>query len=195
MPKKIILYHIESSIKNLGPGSRYAIWLQGCKFACKGCLVEDSWKLENGQCKNISDLYNDIVNTKDIEGITFSGGEPFEQVDALYDIIQKIKFFKTELSIMIFTGYTLKELIEKNSLKILYVIQNIDILVDGKYIQELYEPDPWRGSKNQNIHFLTQRYSVADYIKAYKNYRFEYYIKDGGGKYFASGIPIKKDKK
>lgn len=192
MPNKIILYHIEPSIKNLGPGSRYAIWLQGCKFACKGCLVEDSWKLENGQYKNISDLCNDIVNTKDIEGITFSGGEPFEQVDALYNIIQKIKFFKTELSIMIFTGYTLKELIEKNSYRILYIIQNIDILVDGKYIQELYKPDPWRGSMNQNIHFLTQRYCVTDYIEAYKNYKFEYYIKDGKGKYFTSGIPIKK---
>ena len=195
MPKQIILYHTEPSIKNLGPGNRYGIWLQGCKFACDGCLVEDSWKLEDGECKNISDLCSDIMNADTIEGITFSGGEPFEQVDALYELIQEIKLFQKKLSIMIFTGFTLKELKRRNNYKILYIIQQTDILVDGKYIKELYKPDPWRGSTNQSIHFLTKRYCVTDYIKSYENYRCEYYIKDGSGKYFTSGVPIKKDEK
>jgi len=195
MTTQIMFYHTQAPISNLGPGKRYGIWVQGCSFACEGCLVEDSWKIDVGKSKNITELCNEILMTKDIEGLTISGGEPFEQIDALYTLIKEIKSSQNKLSIVIFTGFTLKELKKRDNYKILYIIQQTDILVDGKYIKELYRVDPWRGSTNQIIHFLTRRYSIQDYKEAYTKHTLEYYIKDGQGKYFTSGIPIKKDEK
>lgn len=100
-----------------------------------------------------------------IEGVTFLGGEPFEQAEALGIIAEEVK--KEGLSVVCFTGGNLEELRLKPKNKKL--LDNTDLLIDGEFIQELTDYSrPWCGSSNQRYHFLTDRYNEEIFTK-YKN--------------------------
>ncbi len=190
------LYHFEPLLTTLGPGKRSGIWFQGCRFACQGCLVPDSWDFNKNSKIFIYEIVKKIKDQADIEGITISGGEPFLQIDALDSLIYEIKQLNSKLTFMIYTGFTMEELIsmgKKNNKKILNILKNCDILIDGKFEQHKQINDPWRGSSNQKIHFLSKRYSIGDYQKSILSN--EIHI-DKNGKMFISGIPNKtfKDK-
>ncbi len=92
-----------------------------------------------------------------IEGVTLSGGEPFEQsAEALLDFCRMVKNDSRNLSIIVFTGYLLEELKEKEDYA--GILNYIDILIDGPYMEELNDGKGLRGSSNQRIHFLSGRY-------------------------------------
>lgn len=100
-----------------------------------------------------------------IEGVTFLGGEPFEQAEALGVIADAVK--EKGLSVLCFTGGKLEELRENSVNKKL--LDNIDLLIDGEFIEELTDYSrPWCGSSNQRYHFLTARYNEEIFTK-YKN--------------------------
>ena len=105
------------------------------------------------------------MNTKEIEGVTFLGGEPFEQAEALGEIAQAVQ--SVGLSVVCFTGGKYEELKEDHINKKL--LDNIDLLIDGEFIQELTDYSrPWCGSSNQRYHFLTDRYNEEIFTK-YQN--------------------------
>ena len=62
-----------------GPGTRCCIWVQGCSIHCKGCGNKETWSFDGGQLIDTDKIYNIISSSKEIEGVTFLGGEPFEQ--------------------------------------------------------------------------------------------------------------------
>ena len=97
----------------------------------------------------------------EIEGVTFLGGEPFEQAEPLAELSSKLR--DHDFSIMVFSGYTLSELKDPQSTEYksrLDLLASVDLLVDGRYQKENIDTDrPWVGSKNQEFHFLTGRYS------------------------------------
>ena len=160
---KVRINKILKNTKVEGPGNRFCIWFQGCKKHCKGCWSKETWDFDKGELIEADEIINMISSTKNIEGVTFLGGEPFEQKESVKYLSQKIK--EKNLSIVCFTGYTYEE-IEKTSKDIL---ENIDLLIDGEYKEE--EKDfsrPWIGSKNQKYHFLTKKYN-EDTIKTYQN--------------------------
>lgn len=160
---KIRVHKILKSTQVEGPGKRYCIIFQGCSKHCKGCWATQTWDFNGGIEYSTQEIMNDIISTKDIEGVTFLGGEPFEQYNALLELSKEIK--KLNLSTICFTGKTLEE-IEHNFPEIL---NYLDILIDGEFKEE--EKDysrPWVGSKNQNYHFLTNRYS-QNILKEHKN--------------------------
>ena len=103
--------------------------------------------------------------SKPIEGVTFLGGEPFEQAEALGIIAEEVQ--KEGLSVVCFTGGKLEELRE-NSIN-QKLLSNTDLLIDGEFIEELTDYSrPWCGSTNQRYHFLTNRYNEEIFTK-YKN--------------------------
>ena len=108
---KIRIYHILKNTKTEGPGTRYCIWFQGCRRHCKGCWAVETWDLKGGKEYNVIDILNDIFSTPDIEGVTFLGGEPFEQPEALMFLARNIK--QKGLSIVCFTGYKIEYLKKK----------------------------------------------------------------------------------
>jgi anaerobic ribonucleoside-triphosphate reductase activating protein len=183
---KLHLYHYEGCVSVLGPGKRAVLWFQGCPFRCDGCLVPQTHLEVGGYEFEISKLVDKIVNTQEIEGITLSGGEPFMQVEAMAELIKTLKVHK-DLSIMIYSGYTLEELYALNSKKAEEVLKSCDILIDGQFKKEFQMSEPWRGSQNQKIHFLTSRYGVDDYLSSTAN-SLEYHIHSNGS-IFQSGIP------
>ena len=121
---KFRVYKILKNTKVEGPGNRYCIWFQGCSRHCKGCWAKATWDFDSGKELDTEDILNDILKTPNIEGVTFLGGEPFEQFDALLELAKGVK--KNGLSILCFTGNKMED-IQKYYPEIL---QYIDILID-----------------------------------------------------------------
>ncbi len=160
---QVNVYKILKHTKIEGPGIRYCIWFQGCSRHCKGCWAKETWNHKAGKVYDVLDILNDILSSKDIEGVTFLGGEPFEQPEALLFLAENIK--KSGLSVICFTGFKIDELKNTRS----DILKYIDVLIDGEFIEEKKDfSRPWVGSSNQNYHFLTDRYN-KDIIKKYHN--------------------------
>ncbi len=144
-----------------GPGLRTVIWTQGCSHHCRGCQNPQTWDFEGGAEVPIDMVLEAIDELEYQDGITFSGGDPFYQPEACAEIAKAIR--KTRMNIWCYTGFTFEQLLklsEKNS-AIMDFLQNIDVLVDGPFIQSLHSYDlKFKGSSNQR---------VIDFKKTLKN--------------------------
>lgn len=148
-----------------GPEKRYCIWVQGCSRHCKGCQAVHTWSHSGGTLYDTKDLISDILKQPDIEGVTFLGGEPFEQAEALGEIALAVK--QANLGVLCFTGGFIEDLYKEEKNKKL--LDNTDLLIDGPFeIDKLDYSRPWCGSSNQRYHFLTDRYNEEIFEK-YKN--------------------------
>lgn len=143
-----------------GPGERVAIWVQGCSIRCKFCCNPGFFNKGGGEEYNIQMLVEKILASP-AEGITILGGEPMDQPEAV--LVLAAAIFKKK-SVAIFSGYTLEEMNPAQRA----VLEYCDLLIDGRYDHtqpEKDSPNPrrWLGSRNQKIHFLTDRYSIKDF--------------------------------
>jgi len=139
-----------------GPGKRFVIWFQGCPFRCEGCFNPEFWSEDGGILVNTDDLITQIISTHSIEGVTFTGGEPLLQAK---EILSLAKFIKSkDLTIVCYTGYLFQEILQGQVPYAKDLIEYVDILIDGRYIESEKASLVWRGSRNQKVHFLTQRY-------------------------------------
>lgn len=186
----LYISHREKETKVLGPGKRYAIWLQGCRKHCKGCLFPEGRVIgKNGYWIIVDDIIHEIEGICGLTGITISGGEPFLQARALATLVKQIRL-NTNLDIMIYSGYTLKELLCWNNDSVNYIINNIDILVDGEYVDKLNNNSIYRGSDNQIIHFLSSKYKqYEETILKVKNRSLEFVLRNDD--LFIVGIPAR----
>jgi anaerobic ribonucleoside-triphosphate reductase activating protein len=145
-----------------GPGERFVVWVQGCPLACPGCWNPDTWSFARRNTREISELASKILGTSGIEGVTFSGGEPFAQARALAQLAHTVR--EAGLSVFVFSGYELGELVSDAHQALL---DQTDVLVAGRYVEaKRVQGVPWRGSANQQVHFLTGRYGTADMADA-----------------------------
>ena len=151
------IYNYIKSTKALGPYNRFALWVQGCPFSCTGCMSPDSQDFSAGVEMSISAIADLILNENNIEGLTISGGEPFSQAKELVELLNIIKE-KKDLGIIIYSGHILQQLRNKNDSNINKLLEFTDILIDGQYIDSLNDGISLRGSSNQKIHLLTDRY-------------------------------------
>lgn len=162
---KIRVSNILKKTRVEGPKLRYCVWVQGCSRHCKGCQAVHTWSHTGGKLFDIKDILSDIKKQDGIEGVTFLGGEPFEQAEALGLIAEEVQ--KLGLGVLCFTGDLLENLRKEDKNEKL--LSNIDLLIDGEFrIDELDYSRPWCGSKNQRYHFLTNRYNEEIFEK-YKN--------------------------
>lgn len=147
-----------------GPGRRFAIWFQGCPLRCPGCCNPEFLPFDGGERISVENMSEWIFQTQKqqvIEGITLLGGEPFAHTRAALALVRKVR--ERNLSVMIFTGYTLEQLRQRSEPEVAELLGCTDILVDGPYIREQPETERrWIGSRNQQIHFLSSRYRFDD---------------------------------
>lgn len=152
-----------------GPGLRFTIFSQGCPHGCKGCHNPETHSFDGGYDCSLEKIFNAIIENPLLDGLTFSGGEPFLQPEAYLNIA---KFAKERgLNIVCYSGYTFEELIKlangeiptvknhnekstdssrKSAIKEL--LDTIDILIDGKFVEEERDLSLlFRGSKNQRV--------------------------------------------
>lgn len=139
----------------LGPGFRYAIWVQGCHKRCKNCITPESRLFNGGVEINIGALASDIVSRDGIDGITISGGEPFLQAQELYYLLKLVLQNRPQLTVIIYTGYKKEELDKMPEANNLLALT--DILIDGEYLEELDDNKGIRGSSNQRVIPLSSR--------------------------------------
>lgn len=143
-----------------GPGKRLAIWVQGCERRCPGCCNLDMQDIRKNIIVDTDDLIGLIkksMNTDEIEGLSFIGGEPILQAEGLSIVA---KWAKSEgLTILVFTGYLMKELRVLANDSVDELLRYTDLLIDGPFIQEQYDNErDWIGSSNQKLHFLSDVY-------------------------------------
>lgn len=161
-----------------GPGQRAVVWFQGCDLRCVGCWNPSSHRFDGRREKDIDEVGEWVLSCADIEGVTFSGGEPFQQASELYQLCEYVKVRRPSLSIAVFTGYTIIELsrgswhwrargadrwIQGNAELFTQIRTHLDFGVFGRYRQSVACNDkPLCGSRNQEVVFFTGRYSLAD---------------------------------
>ncbi|MCX4242519.1 4Fe-4S single cluster domain-containing protein [Paraliomyxa miuraensis] len=141
-----------------GPGERFVVWVQGCPLACPGCWNPDTWSFDPRRMVEVNAMAEEILAVQGIEGVTFTGGEPFIQGRALASLGRIVQ--DAGLSVLVFTGFERAELVGHARQELLEVT---DVLVTGRYSQaQRTTEQPWRGSSNQQVWFLTERYSASD---------------------------------
>lgn len=180
MIKTLQLYQREPNVYTLGPGRRYCLWVQGCERQCPGCISEYSRDPQGGYSMSIQALALEIKLSRP-EGLTVSGGEPFLQAEALGELLQILKNdMNCSIGVIVYTGYTYTELQQMPSAQAL--LSHTDLLIDGPYIQELDDGLSLRGSSNQQVIPLTERYAKPEILSLYgQNKRTVQVIRHGFG--------------
>ncbi|MDD4557150.1 MAG: anaerobic ribonucleoside-triphosphate reductase activating protein [Alphaproteobacteria bacterium] len=131
-----------------GPGVRYVIFTQGCKHNCPGCHNPQSHSFSAGMFVGFDEIYEDLSKYKYVKAVTFSGGEPLEQPEAVAEFVSKLK--EKGYHILIYTGYTFEQILADE--KKLRAIEKADLLVDGLFVLRLRSLNVnFRGSSNQRI--------------------------------------------
>jgi len=133
-----------------GPGLRYTIFAQGCIHACKGCQNPQTHEFEGGFLASPHAILRDIKKNPLISGVTFSGGDPFCQAKAFFELGLMLK--KEKFHIMTYTGYTYEEILSSKDPAMQDLLSVSDILVDGRFILEMRDLNlKFRGSSNQRL--------------------------------------------
>jgi anaerobic ribonucleoside-triphosphate reductase activating protein len=133
-----------------GKGIRYVVFTQGCPHNCPGCHNPQTHDFNGGKDVSVSTLFEEIVENPLLRGVTFSGGEPFCQPLPLAELGKLVHARK--LDVTTYTGYTLEQLQAKNDPNINALLEQTDVLIDGRF--ELEQRDLtllFRGSRNQRV--------------------------------------------
>ena len=129
----INISHIEKENYVNGNGCRYVIWVQGCNFKCDDCWNKNTWDSNIKNIRNVTEMFNEILESDTINGVTFTGGEPLLQAEELLILATLIKD-KTDLGIHIFTGFELSENRTEIQNKL---IKLADTIVFGRFNKKL----------------------------------------------------------
>jgi anaerobic ribonucleoside-triphosphate reductase activating protein len=141
----------------LGPGVRAVVWVTGCRLRCRECMTPEFLAFDVGDEVPVDELTGWILGIDGIDGVTFSGGEPFEQAAALAAVADGVRAESPELTFMAFTGYTVQRLRRRGTEHQRRLLGALDLIVDGPYLPERHSDVRWRGSSNQRLHALTAR--------------------------------------
>lgn len=191
MTGHLSLYAELAGTNVLGPGRRYAIWVQGCPLACPGCMSQSTHSFAGGYTAKVTELAERILAAEGIEGLTLSGGEPFAQASVLAELVGTLQKVR-DLGVMVYSGYTLAE-IRRHALEdagVAALLAVVDVLVDGRYQEGRNDGGRWRGSANQRAHCLTPRYREAmtkEFGEAGR--KIELYLRQD--EWFLAGVPGK----
>lgn len=149
---KIRLAAILPNSNSNGPGLRDVIFAQGCSHHCPHCFNKHTWNFNLGKICDCDAIIKQCIDRTYLAGITFSGGDPFDQPKPFAYIAKQLK--KHHINIWCYTGYTFEQLIAlgKDDNNIKKLLNNIDRLVDGPFINAKKSTNiQFRGSTNQRI--------------------------------------------
>jgi len=157
----------------LGPGRRSGIWVRGCPFRCAGCMTPEFLAYGRPEHRvSIETLFSRVIEASEryrTEGVTLSGGEPFGQAEALGELAESVR--EKGLSVIVWTGYRYEWISRQAGARKLFA--NTDVLIDGPFMRERASALSMRGSSNQSLHFLTDRYGPEDFRERKAEIRFK----------------------
>ena len=153
------IHAFEAVSRANGPGKRSVVWFQGCSLGCPGCFNPETHRAAGGELVNTAVLAVRVLEAgAGVEGVTFSGGEPFEQPGALLEILRHLA--STSLTKLCFSGYRIGEIRRLRSGP--EILEHLDVLVAGRYVAARHVGSALLGSANQRVHFLSDRYCPED---------------------------------
>ncbi len=151
-----------TATRALGPGLRAVVWVQGCFFRCPGCIAPDWIPLQPARLIKVEALADELLANPAVTVLTFSGGEPMLQAAGLSRLARLVRS-RRELNIICFTGFTLSLLKHiPPGPGVDDLLEQVDVLIDGPYIEQLNDNRGLRGSSNQQIYYLTDRLKGVD---------------------------------
>jgi len=171
-----------------GPGIRSVVWVQGCRRNCPGCINPQTHPHKAVKLLDPVELGKRLCQIEQTNGITLSGGEPFEQATACGILAETVK--NQGKTVMVFTGFPFEQLITSQNTDIRYFLDYIDLIVAGPYIQEFAcESRLWQASNNQTVHFLTPE--MSPFLPWQDKELFE--INTSGDQLMFTGFPDEHD--
>ena len=191
----MLIHRILYPIISLGPGSRLVIWTQGCSKKCPGCISPEMQRFDGGfriPAKQLIEQIREGLGDTVPDGVTISGGDPFEQPEELLELLQGLQTVSED--ILIYTGYRYSELQKLFGEEYLSQIKRFAaVLIDGRYIDGLNDNRcPLRGSTNQQLLYLKESYRDR-YERFCAQGRIVENIYDGAGRLITVGI-LNKEK-
>ncbi|AMR66164.1 4Fe-4S single cluster domain-containing protein [Aquipseudomonas alcaligenes] len=188
---ELSLSRVHFPVTTLGPGRRLGIWFQGCNIRCAGCISADTWGSGHRRIA-LPQLLADIQPwLEEAEGITISGGEPFEQFDALLQLLNELRR-RSRADILVYSGYSLEQL--KPRLHEAHGL--IDALISDPYQQQQKQTKALRGSDNQRLNLFTElgRARLAEYERPLQpDDKALDLMFDDNGSIWMAGIPQRDD--
>lgn len=143
---------IHFPVTTLGPGRRLGIWFQGCSLRCEGCISVDTW----ATAKTLIPIEQLMMKLSSylplIDGITISGGEPFDQFEALLAIVVQLRE-RTKVDILVYTGYGVEDITDQ----LQQINPYIDVLISDPFQRQSSQTLRLRGSDNQRLHCFTSQ--------------------------------------
>lgn len=161
-----------------GPGIRAVVWVQGCPIRCDGCFNPAFWSFSPASMVSADDLADRILATEGIDGVTFSGGEPFSQADALASVGEQVR--EAGHTVVTYTGYTYEQLTSSTDPAWNRLLGVTDLLIAGPFIRTLACHDQYIGSSNQQLISLTGRVRTDAPPKQMHGEIIEFSIAPGG---------------
>ena len=132
-----------------GPGLRASIYLAGCYHKCPGCHNPQSWDMNGGKEMEVDEIV-EILKQSGHTKFTITGGDPFYQPTGLLELVVQIRKEIPGSNIWCYTGFLFEDLLDREEMVL--ILKNIDVLVDGPFIQELRDETlMYRGSSNQRV--------------------------------------------
>jgi len=163
MPRSLRVARVLDRTRVLGPGTRTVVWVQGCPLRCSGCLAPEALPLHGGTLLPVDTLADRIARlVPAIDGVTFSGGEPFAQAPGLVALSDELHARCADISLMSFTGFTRRWIGARGSEAQRELLARLDVLVDGPYVVKRHAALRWRGSSNQRLHLLSDRHDLDE---------------------------------
>jgi anaerobic ribonucleoside-triphosphate reductase activating protein len=150
------LHAVDPRSRANGPGVRFVVWLQGCTLGCPGCF-NPATHTTVGPETSIEEIAKQMA-ASGAEGLSLSGGEPLQQPGAAFELLRAARLLG--MSTLAFSGYTIEEIQGLPGGD--EVLAELDVLIDGRYVAGERLATGLRGSRNQRIHLLTDRYTLAD---------------------------------
>lgn len=190
MPATLTTVRLQDQTTALGPGKRAVIWFHGCALNCPGCIAKEMNEATSFTEWAPADLADWVLTRTDIEGVTLSGGDPLDQnAEALWEFVDTIRG-KSKLTLLCYTGRTWAQLQHAPAGSLIHnILSALDVLIDGPYVETLNDGSLWRGSANQEVHFLSDHYAEwKSVVNTAKSRKLEVTMaKDGS--FDVTGIP------
>ena len=195
MTVKIGVSRMHWPVTVLGPGQRLGIWVQGCSIGCRGCMSRDTWPEAPPEDKvtvpEVIDQIWERMQSRPLvpDGVTISGGEPFEQPEALEQLIPALRalsaqFGNPDADILVYTGYEEERAREISP----EAFSRADAVIVGPYRASEDSGEAWWGSANQRLVINNGRFADR-YSRALASAERELQISVEGSEVFIAGIP------
>lgn len=193
----IAVNRVHHPVSVLGHGVRAGIWVQGCSLGCRGCMSRDTWEERPETVVDVAEVVAWVLQLPGrLDGVTISGGEPFEQPKALAALLHGLREATAgrdePVDLLVYSGYAWSRLARTTAFRA--ALDHCDAVVAGPYVERRNTGAPLRGSDNQVVVTLTElgheRYG-GQTLEQYRQRRLQASVVDG--RLWLVGIPRRED--